>query len=121
MESKDTINILESLVKDSSKGLPEDIFLFISRLTPLVNVDLLIKDDGNRTLMIWREDEYSKPGWHLPGGIIRFKETIANRIRAVAKNELGVTRIEFNPVPLAINEVIHPYKKEQRPFYFFTV
>lgn len=116
MESKNAINMLDSLIKDPSKGLSEDVFLFLSRSTPLINVDLLIKDEQNRTLMIWRDDEYCKPGWHLPGGIIRFKETIANRIRAVAKNELGVTRIEFNPVPLAINEVIHSTRKNRGHF-----
>jgi len=108
--------MIEALVQDPCKGLPEEIFLFVSRITPLINVDLLIKDKQNRTLLKWREDEYCKPGWHVTGGIVRFKETIANRIRAVAKNELGVTRIEFNPVPLAINEVIHPTRKNRGHF-----
>lgn len=101
------IRVLESFIEDPSKGLPEEVYLFASRITPLVNVDLLIKDEQNRTLMSWREDEVYGIGWHLPGGIIRFKETMAKRIRAVAKQELGV-EVEFEPTPIAINQVIHP-------------
>ena len=110
MESKDVIEMLESLIEDPCKGLPEDVFLFVSKITPLINVDLLIKDEKSRTLLTWRDDGYCRPGWHIPGGIIRFKETIATRIKAVARHELGA-EVDFDPVPLAINEVIHPSRK----------
>jgi len=51
MEIKKVINLLESSIKNSSQGLPEDIFLFVSRITPMVNVDLLIKNEQNQTLL----------------------------------------------------------------------
>jgi colanic acid biosynthesis protein WcaH len=60
--------------------------------------------------LTWRDDGYCNPGWHIPGGIIRFKETIATRIKVVARYELGA-EVDFDPVPLAINEVIHPSRK----------
>jgi len=110
MESKDVIEMLESLIEDPCKGLPEDVFLFVSKITPLINVDLLIKDEKSRTLLTWRDDGYCSPGWHIPGGIIRFKETVVTRVKTVAKHELGA-EVEFDPVPLAINEVIHPTRK----------
>lgn len=109
------IEELESLIGDPAKGLPEDIFLFISRITPLVNVDLLIKDEQNRTMLTWRDEAYSPPGWHVPGGIIRFKETFADRIHAVAQKELG-TGVTFSPAPLAFNQVIHPSRKDRGHF-----
>ena len=104
------IDILESSIQNPSTGLPEELFLFISRIAPLVNVDLLIKNEHNHTLLTWRDDGYGPPGWHVPGGIIRYKETIRQRVRAVAKNELGA-EVEFNPAPLAINEIIHDTRK----------
>ena len=110
MKIQHAINVLSSSIEDPREGLPEEIFLFISQVTPLVNVDLLIKDDQNRTLLTWRDDGYCRPGWHIPGGIIRFKETIDTRIKAVARHELGA-EVDFAPVPLAINEVIHPSRK----------
>ena len=113
MEIKNIIDLLESSIKNPRQGLSEEIFLFVSRITPIINVDLLIKNEKNQTLLTWRDDKYHGPGWHIPGGIIRYKETIAQRIRAVAKNELGV-RIKFKKEPLAINEVIHPPKRKNR-------
>ena len=53
-------------------------------LTPLVNVDLLIKDSG-RTLLTWRDDEFYGPGWHIPGGILGFKERALDRLAKVAE------------------------------------
>lgn len=106
---------IESSIKDPSKGLPEDIFLFVSRLTPLVNVDLMIKNGKGQTLLTWRDDGYCPPGWHIPGGIIRYKETIAQRIHACALNELGVD-VTFEEDPLSINEVIHPSRKNRGHF-----
>ena len=110
MKTKRIIDILDSSIGDPSKGLPQDVFLFISRITPLINVDLLIKNEKNDTLLTWRDDGFCSPSWHIPGGIIRFKETIADRIHAVAKSELGA-KVEFNKTPLATNEVIHRERK----------
>ena len=53
MEIKEVIEILEKYVSDPSKGLPDEVFFYISRTTPLVNVDLLIKDENGRTLLSW--------------------------------------------------------------------
>lgn len=90
---------------DPRRGLPEDVFRFVSRVTPLVNVDLLIKDERSRTLLTWRDDEFFGPGWHVPGSIIRFKELAADRIRACAREELGAD-VSSDPAPLVVLEDI---------------
>ena len=115
MGIKELIDSLESLIENPSKGLPDDIFLFITRMTPIVNVDLLIKNDQHQTLLTWRDDGYYPPGWHIPGGIIRYKETISDRIIAVARSELGA-EIEFKNDLLAINEVILPSRVDRAHF-----
>ena len=89
MKRRDVIEVLSSSIKDSREGLPKEVFLFISKLTPIVNVDLLIQDERKRTLLTWRDDGFYAPGWHIPGGIIRFKESTATRIQAVGRQELG--------------------------------
>lgn len=43
MKISEAIQSIERQISDPHKGLPEDIFLFISRLTPLVNVARLVK------------------------------------------------------------------------------
>lgn len=115
MEIKEIVNLLESFVKNPSAGLPDDIFLFATRITPIINADLLIKNEQNQTLLTWREDGYYPPGWHVPGGIIRYKEQIAARINAVAAGELGA-KIKFKETPVAINEVIHPSRNNRGHF-----
>lgn len=105
MDIRSLIEILESGLEAPSRGLPEALFLFISRLTPMLNVDLLIKNSKNETLLTWREDAYYGPCWHVPGGIVRFKETTAARIQEVAASELGAS-VEFGKEPLAISELM---------------
>ena len=93
------------MVPAPEEGLPEEVFLLVSRLTPLVNVDLLIRDDSGRTLLTWREDRFYGSGWHVPGGIIRYRETAAERLRAVAKEELR-SGVAFASEPMGVYETI---------------
>lgn len=110
MKSAKLINLIGSLIKDPAKGLPEEIFLFISRVTPIANVDLLIKNKPGHTLLTWRDDGFHPAGWHIPGGIIRYKETIGKRIKAVALGELGA-KVSFEKDVLAVNDVIAPVRR----------
>jgi colanic acid biosynthesis protein WcaH len=102
----DEIKNLEKFIKNPQKRLPDNIFLFISRITPLINVDLLIKDKNKGILLTWRSkgEKYSE-GWHFPGGIIRFRETAVKRVLEVAKNELKA-KILLNKKPILISEII---------------
>ena len=106
MNIVDAITALEKLVSNPSNGLPYELFLYVSTLTPLVNVDLLVKDEIGRTLLSWRDDQYSGRGWHLPGGIVRVREPLEVRVRKVAETEIG-SPIRFNSTPIAINQIIH--------------
>lgn len=115
MNLNDAINILSAECADPRLGLPEPVFLLLSRLTPLVNVDLLIKDDSGRTLLTWRDDIYHGFGWHIPGGIIRFGETSQERICAVAKIELGC-EIVFDTKPIVTHEHILQSRRERGHF-----
>lgn len=106
MNITDAITIISKEAANPQKGLPEELFYFVSRITPMINVDLLIKDENGRTLLSWRDDRYSGKGWHIPGGIIRFKETFETRIKNVAESEIGA-KVEFDPNPIAINQIFN--------------
>ena len=101
------INKLQEYIEDPVQGLPEEIFEFVSSITPMVNVDLLIFDKEKGVLLSWRDDEYCGRGWHIPGGIVRYKESMSHRIQEVAKKELGVT-VRFDPLPIDTNEITMP-------------
>lgn len=109
------IEFLDKAVPNPTNDLPDEIFYYISRTTPLINVDLLIKDENGRTLLAWRDDKYSGTGWHIPGGIIRHKESMKTRIKKVAQKEIGA-EIEYEPVPIAINEMIHLDRTDRSHF-----
>jgi colanic acid biosynthesis protein WcaH len=106
---------LEGEIDATSDTLPEAVFLFLSRLTPLVNVDLLIRDASGRTLLTWRSDEFYGPGWHVPGGVIRYKEKAFERIRHVASRELGAS-VTVDPSPLFVDESIAPSRRNRGHF-----
>lgn len=115
MNISDAIAVLDRHVKDPSKGLPEEVFYYISRTTPLVNVDLLVKDENGRTLLAWRDDQYSGKGWHIPGGIVRWRETLETRLQKVAESEIG-TAISFEASPISVNQFIHPAREIRSHF-----
>jgi|TARA_B110000261_G_C12810812_1_gene248264 hypothetical protein len=114
---KKLIEKIESHVKNPSKGLPEDIFYLAGRLTPFINVDLLVQDDLGRTLLSWRDESLFennlRSAWHIPGGIIRLRETISERLHKVAMNEMRGKLISFSKEPLKVGQFIDHHTKNR--------
>ena len=78
------------LMRSTRKRIGEELYLAVSQLVPSVNVELLIRsEDRTSTLLTWRADQYYGPGWHVPGGVIRFKEEMKDRVEKVARRELN--------------------------------
>lgn len=90
---------------DPETGLGTELFLMISSMTPILNVDLFVTDEWGRVLLSWRDDKHCGKGWHIPGGCIRFKETLDTRIHMTAIDELG-TDVHYDPRPLLVRENI---------------
>lgn len=101
------VAVINELLPNSKEGLPDEVFYLMSRMTPLINVDLLIVNEQNQKLLTWRDDQFYGPGWHIPGGIIRFKELAGNRILKVAELELRAT-VNCDNKPLIIREIMNP-------------
>jgi len=91
---------------DPRHGLPQELFYFVSQLTPLVSVELLVKNQDRQTLLTWRHDKFHGPGWHIPGGIVRFKEHIDQRIQQVAQTEIGCA-VRYGEKPIAIHSMVN--------------
>ena len=74
---------------EGMSGIGKNLFESISSLTPAVSVELIIKSqDQQSNLLTWRDDELYGPGWHVPGGVVRFKETLSSRVDKVLKRKL---------------------------------
>ena len=100
---------LKNAIYNAQIGMQDDVFTFVSSVTPMVNVDLLVLNEKGGVLFAWRDDGHNL-GWHIPGGIVRFKETFEERIRKTAEAELG-TVVRFDPEPLKISEIFMPYQR----------
>ena len=90
-------------------GLPDHLFQYISSITPLINVDVLLVDPCMRFLLTWRDDGIYGPGWHVPGGIIRFKESISDRILKVCISEAGSDSYQSLRL-VQINQIMNPQR-----------
>lgn len=75
---------------------------------PLVAVDLLLVRDGREVLLGLRNNRPAQGSWFAPGGRIYKNETIAQALRRVAGNELGlgaaVDRGELQPQLIGVFE-----------------
>lgn len=110
-----SIEYIEGLIEDPKVGLPDEVFYLVGRLTPFINVDLLIRDYENRILLTWRDDQFCGSGWHFPGGIIRFQEKMTTRVHKVARLELKA-EVDIINGPIKINEIIAQEQKERSHF-----
>jgi len=99
--------------------LPQHLFDYVSTITPLVNVELLLKDRTSSILLSWRDDGLYGPGWHLPGGIVRHKESLLSRVSEVARLECGITKIQ-NCNLIQINQIMNPHRDLRGHFISFV-
>lgn len=115
-EVKKQLQLLKKAVKKSGinpkSGIGEDLFLFVSSLTPIVNVDLLVYNSKGQFLLSFRDDRHCGKGWHIPGGCIRLRETIDDRIKKVAYTELHLDNIIYEKQPFKIFEILCNEERE---------
>ncbi len=99
--------LLSAYKIDPNAGLPLEFYHFISEWIPLVNIDLFILDQNKGVLLSWRDDPCCGEGWHVPGGCVRLREKLCDRIQRTAMEEIG-TEVLYKEKPIAIGEIIAP-------------
>lgn len=104
-EQQEAIAFLRQAEINTDNGMPEELFLLVSSLVPLPNVDLLLVNKRKQLLLSRRNDPFYQKSWHIPGGCMRFHEDFSHRIQETAKAELGHT-VTFDKTPLAVRNVI---------------
>jgi len=67
-----------------------DAMIAVVAATPLVSIDLVVRDDEGRMLAGWRVNEPARDTWFVPGGRILKDETVAAAMRRISHAELGV-------------------------------
>jgi len=90
------------------KPLDSEIFAKIVEYTPLIAIDLIIKNADQNILLGKRMNDPAKGYWFVPGGRIYKNETISEAFSRISFNELGYTLPIENTSFLGVYE--HFYK-----------
>ena len=115
---RDVIHLLDQI--NVKEGLGTDLYEAVSRLTPSISVEAVVKNsDASKTLLIWRNDKMYGPGWHLPGGVLRFKETLKDRLFKTLDRELGITKADITG-PLGFHEIFNEKRDVRGHFISFV-
>ncbi len=70
--------------------LPKDEFDRIFGKVPRLTVEVLIMSTDDGVLLALRDVDPCRGTWNLPGGTVRFGEPLADAVRRVARDELGI-------------------------------
>ena len=71
--------------------LNRDEFVQVVRNTPLVAIDLIIRNPDQCVLVGLRTNEPAKGKWFVPGGVVRKYERLADAFARIVKTEVGLT------------------------------
>lgn len=70
--------------------LQPELFRTIVTHTPLVSIDLLIRNPAGELLLGWRSNRPARDCWFVPGGRINKNESITAAFKRLTRAELGV-------------------------------
>ena len=69
--------------------LDKEVFSTVIESTPLVSIDLIVKNSSGQVLLGQRLNRPAKGFWFVPGGRILKDESLADAFRRLTKDELG--------------------------------
>ncbi|MEJ2801475.1 GDP-mannose mannosyl hydrolase [Comamonadaceae bacterium PP-2] len=80
---------MQKKINESIAALSRDDFKKVVAATPLVSIDLLVRDPQGRLLVGLRNNAPAQGFWFVPGGRIRRHESIDAAFSRLTKMELG--------------------------------
>lgn len=70
--------------------LPQDVFEVVIRSTPLVSIDIILKNTTGEVLLGKRNNRPAKGNWFVPGGRVLKDEPLDLAFKRLIENELGL-------------------------------
>ncbi|WP_179997132.1 GDP-mannose mannosyl hydrolase [Acinetobacter sp. YH16050] len=70
--------------------LPDETFKSVIQHTPLISIDLIVRNQQNEVLLGKRVNAPAKGYWFVPGGRVRKNETLDDAFVRLVKEELGI-------------------------------
>jgi colanic acid biosynthesis protein WcaH len=89
-----------------SGDVNEHDFLRVIALTPLVSIDLIIRNEQGQVLLGKRLNRPAQHTWFVPGGRIRKNERVATAMDRISERELGVRVTQ--PKMLGVFDHLYP-------------
>ena len=77
-------------------NLSTEDFLKIIDNTPLISIDLIVRDSEDRILMGQRINQPALGSWFVPGGRIRKGKDVNAALARIGKEEIGVRLNRFD-------------------------
>ncbi|MBQ4799508.1 GDP-mannose mannosyl hydrolase [Pseudoalteromonas sp. MMG006] len=74
--------------------LPLNTFKTVIKSTPLVSIDLIVRNNNNDILLGKRKNRPAKKAWFVPGGRILKDEKFDSAFRRLISDELGLFQVE---------------------------
>lgn len=108
------------MIDSPTSGLPHHLFEYVSSIVPIVNVDLIAHRPERGIIMSWRDDGYYGPGWHLPGGCLRYKESLISRLHKVAESEIAVKSVLTDVTWIGAYQCMHATRDIRGHFITFV-
>jgi colanic acid biosynthesis protein WcaH len=88
--------------------LKKEDFVQIVRHTPLVSIDLVVRDADGKVLLGLRKNEPARNFWFVPGGRIRKDETLEAAFDRLCREELGLSLKMGEAKFLGVFEHLYP-------------
>ncbi|KFZ36860.1 GDP-mannose mannosyl hydrolase [Shewanella mangrovi] len=88
--------------------LPECEFIQVVRSTPLISIDLVVKDTNGNYLLGQRTNRPAQGYWFVPGGRILKDESIKEAFIRLTMEELGVSIPESQAKFIGVFEHFYP-------------
>ncbi|WP_180042664.1 GDP-mannose mannosyl hydrolase [Acinetobacter sp. YH16039] len=70
--------------------LPDETFKSVIQHTPLISIDLIVRNEDGEVLLGKRVNAPAKGYWFVPGGRVRKNETLDDAFVRLVKEELGI-------------------------------
>ena len=84
--------------------LPHPDLARVVELTPLVSIDLVVRDPAGRMLVGLRSNRPAQGTWFVPGGRVGKNERLAAAYQRISRTELGVELTLEEARPLGVFE-----------------
>jgi len=92
-------------------------FAQVVRLTPLVSIDLILRDSEGKVLVGLRTNEPAKGIWFVPGGRIEKDERLADAFARILSVETGLSLPMTQSRLLGVYEHLYDANRFEAPVY----